>query len=175
MDSQGKTEKELLEELAASLFADKVFGPGNYTIALPRQDDSVDVLVQSNTRSVKIQVVRVGMGDNHFLCAARNSRKLAKKDSSGWQLVDVDPNPQICREINRKIQKHYIDVDSLVLLILCDISLAAFAAVRQSTAQIQKTISGFAPRNMMFKEIWAVRRAVDGDNLLMLWSERSEC
>jgi hypothetical protein len=169
MDFQSKTEKELLEELAALLFADKVFGPGNYTLTYPHQNDSVDVVIQSNSGPVSIQVVRVGMGDNHFLCAAQNTKKLANKDSSGWQLVDVDPNSQICREINRKTQKHYVDVDGLVLLILCDITLAAFAVVEQSTTQIQNVISDIALQNTMFKEIWIVRRVVDGENLIKLW------
>lgn len=167
MDFHSKTEKERFEELAASIFADKIFGAGKYKILLPRQADSIDVLL--DPYKVKIQVVRVGLGDNHFWKAAKNTEKVMKKDYAGWECIDGSPVSQICEAIALKIKKKYTDVANLILLMLCDMDFNSFLIIRNNIHYIQKVIKDSCASGIIFKEIWAVRRVHEEENLVMLW------
>ncbi len=105
--------KEELEGLAASIFADTIYGIGKYSISHPKQADFVDILIEpcdDELENVKLQVVQSGSGENHFRHSDQNSKiannPLIVEKPASWQLTDVDPVQQVCNVLESKIKNN---------------------------------------------------------------------
>lgn len=156
MDFPGKTHKEQLEELAASIYGNVVFGAGHYTISLVPQNDSVDIFIQPH--KTRIQVVRAGLSDNFYHHCAINGKIATGQKSDAFITGDVNPIPQVCGALTLKIKKQYPDANNLILLVFCEMGTAAFGEVRNGISFIKRHIQNLYKSASAFKEVWIVWR-----------------
>lgn len=159
-----KRDNDLVEESAAKIFSDKRFGRGNYSILTPGQDESVDVLIEPH--KVQIQVVRAGSDADYR----------RRKDNGAAPITGgtgaATPTFQVCEAIRKKIEMDYHDVNSLVLVIYCEMSSAAFDSVRQMAWKISKCITDVYPAAKIFKEIWCVCPVAGKEDAVCLYKKR---
>lgn len=170
MEGKYKRDNDLVEQTAAKIFSDKKFGRGNYSILAQGQDESIDVLIEPH--KVPIQVVRAGSSENYHRRKRKETDRIAGPDGGAPTAGRERPEPggmeagpaagtptpvfQVCEAIRKKIEMDYPDVNSLVLVVYCEMPGTAFDIVRRTAGKISECIAGLYPPGKTFREIWCV-------------------